>query len=142
VSDRCMGQGSLAVWAGVALLALVALLLRLPGGITWSEFLLAYLPLLAALRSGVAVGWSHRQHVQEQERLKRRLESVWQTNLQHGQPLSMETCRDLQDAIYRLRTIAPPVPDWWQRRHRERHQIEMHEVAALMRQDVISAGLI
>jgi SMODS-associating 4TM effector domain len=133
---------ALAVWSGVGLLPLIALLLRLPGGLTWSEFFLAYLPLVAALRTGVTVGWSHRQHAQEQERLKRRLESAWQANLQGGQALTLETCRDLQDAIYRLRTIAPPVPDWWQGRHRERHQNEMHEVAALMRQDVISAGLV
>lgn len=125
---------------GLVVLCLLALAIRLWGGLTFWEFLFAYLPLAAALRAGATHAWAHCQQAREQAVLKQRLEGVWEQALRGREAATAETVRDIQDRIYALRISAPPVPDQWHRLVRGRHQAEMHESAARMAAEYNDAG--
>ncbi len=123
---------ALASGAGVVLLCLVALTLRLPSGMTAAEFATTYAPLLPILRAGVAYAWGHNKRAGEQAALKWQLEGAWEQALAGRQPIAPTTYRDVQDRIFSLRVSSAPIPDWWHSLHRARYQTEMHNVVEHM----------
>jgi hypothetical protein len=79
---------------------------------------------------------SHRQHATGQAELKMRIESTWGKATGNRRAVKQSDLRAIQDQIYRFRTLAPPVPDWFYWRHRGRFESETQSALESMWQDV------
>lgn len=130
-SNLRLGYSALVV-ASLVLLAALTLALGLIRHLSLLEFLLLYLPPLSAFIGGVDVAIQHGRHANDQRELKERVESVWGQALQKDSTVTLPDCRVIQDCIYRLRTAAPSVPDWWYQLRRERYQDDMIVAAQRM----------
>ena len=115
-----------AIMAGlIGLLVLIAIA-GLARNLSLGESLLALLPSTAAFLLGIDNVRGHREHVATQITLKGQVEGTWDRALNSGSGIPDETeLRAIQDSVFRLRSVAPPVPDRFYQRKRDELELGM-----------------
>ncbi len=85
------------------------------------------MPSSGAFVLGLDTFVNHRKHADEQVRLKREVESVWVNGLEDERSICDRDLREIQSGIYRLRVVAPPVPDdfYWSKRDDMEQQMQL-----------------
>jgi len=116
-------------YAGAVLACLIVLVLLLAGiclakGLSLGESVLAFLPSVGAILLGVETVRSHRQHANDQHGLKSQIETTWTKAVRNPRSVKTTDLRSIQDCIYRFRTLAPPVPEMFYWRNRDRYERE------------------
>jgi hypothetical protein len=113
-----------------AILAVLVLLLAatvVAGGVRgisiW-DYMLGFLPLVGAVVLGIDTLRSHRQHCSAQAELKAKVEAAWEAARANPRAVQMQQVREIQNGIYHLRVTAPPVPEWFYSRTRQRFEAE------------------
>jgi hypothetical protein len=122
----------LASLVGLFLIILVAGIVR---NLSLGEFLLALLPSVGAFRLGWDTARNHRQHSAAQLELKRHVDAAWEKARTKPRAVPKSDLRTIQDGIYQLRVIAPPVPDSFYRKKREQFEHETRLAAEQMWQE-------
>jgi hypothetical protein len=86
---------------------------------TLAEYLVKlFLPSAPAYLDSIELGRSHAQHSTSRERLENDLGDLW---AQRGaRTLTLEDCREVQDAAFTLRRNGPRVPNWYYKIRRSR----------------------
>ena len=93
-------------------------------GLSLGELLFALLPLTGALRLGIETVRGQYKHADDQGDLKELVEATWDRARLKPHSISPSDLRSIQDEIFRLRTVAPPVPDgfYWKKRDEMEHE--------------------
>lgn len=114
----------LASLVGLFLIILVAGIVR---SLSLGEFLLAMLPSVGSFRLGLDTVHNHRQHSAAQLELKRKVEAAWEKAQTKPRAVPKSDLRAIQDGIYQLRVVAPPVPDgfYWKKRDQFEQEIRL-----------------
>jgi hypothetical protein len=115
----------------VALICTVLIIVAIRG-LTLFETFLALLPSVGAVLLGAEAVRAHRQHSTAQLELKRKVEVLWERARTRPRAVRISDLRSLQDGIYQLRVVAPPVPDGYYWRKRDQFEREMHLAAQRM----------
>lgn len=113
------------ILVGLVVLFLVIVAAGLAQGLSLREFGLALLPSVGAFLLGAETVRSHRQHSSAQLDLKRKLEAAWDKARANPRSVREQELRAIQDGIYQLRAVAPPVPDGFYWRRRDQFEREM-----------------
>jgi hypothetical protein len=124
------------ILAGVVALVILLLGIGALKGLSLGEFGLAILPSVAALILGAETVRSHRQHADGQLDLKRQIEAAWAKSIRSPRSVKKAELRAIQDCIYRFRTVAPPVPERFYWKNRDRYEQETREAVKRMWQEV------
>lgn len=114
-----------AIVAGLVLLLVTILSAGIVRSLSLQEFGLAVLPSVGAFLLGVETMGSHRQHGGAQYDLKQKVEATWDKARTNRRSVKAQELRAIQDGIYHLRAVAPPVPDGFYWRTRSRFEREM-----------------
>lgn len=115
------------VVGGLILLAIVILVVGLAKDLTLRALGLSLLPSVGALLVGAETVCSHYHHCAAQSELKRTVESTWEKARADARKVRLQDLRAVQDGIYHLRASAPPVPDvfYWKRRDRFERETQL-----------------
>ncbi len=137
VLRRAYAKTVLASLVGLFLIILVAGIVR---NLSLSEFLLALLPSLGAFRLGLDTVRNHRQHSAAQRELKQKVEATWEKVRTEPQAVPPSDLRAIQDGIYQMRVVAPPVPDGFYWKKRDQFEQEMRLAVEQLCREAESAG--
>lgn len=121
-----------AILLGMVIMWVVIVVVGLVRGLSLLDFVLAFIPSVGASLLGIETVRSHRQHASNQHKLKERIETAWARAVKNRRAVKKTDLRSIQDEIYRLRTLAPPVPDWFYWRHRDQFEDDTKAALASM----------
>jgi len=127
------------ILAGLVVLFLVIVAAAVAQGRSLGEFGLALLPSLGAFLLGLETVHSHLGHGSGQLDLKRKLEAAWDKARANPRNVRGQDLRAIQDGIYHLRAVAPPVPDGFYWKRREQFEREMRLAAERMWEEASAA---
>ena len=132
-------------YANTVLTGLIGLLLLLAlicfvKGLSLGETGLAFLSSIGAILLGAETVRSHRQHADGQHELKRQIEATWAKAVRNPRAVKKVELRGIQDCIYRFRTIAPPVPERFYWKNRDRYEQETQQAVVRMWQEAQTRG--
>ncbi|MGH9137910.1 MAG: S-4TM family putative pore-forming effector [Acidimicrobiales bacterium] len=118
-----------AVVAGVVAVGVI-------GGMSLTDWLVTFaLPSLPASLDASEIAEAHRRMADRKAATEDELiQPLWNGELSEPGALTAEDCRRVQDESFRLRSLGLQVPDWFFWRRRERSEANMHEAAALRRE--------
>lgn len=111
-----------ALAVGIAALGLVRQL-------SLQDFLLAALPSVGAFMFGSETVYDHKRHSTLQGGLMGEIEAIWKGAKSSPRRVRMPDLRRIQDGIFNLRTVAPPVPDGFYRDRREQFENQARTAA-------------
>lgn len=104
--------------------------------LSMGDWLLAVLATIGAFVLGVETVIAHREHAREQTEFKAIVQTAWEKACSQHRPVPANELHAIQDRIYRLRAIAPPVPEWFYHRKRAQQEIEMRRAAEQMATEI------
>lgn len=133
-------------YANTVLTGLIVLLLLLGGicfakGLSLLETGLAFLSSVGAILLGAETVRSHHQHADGQHELKRQIEATWAKAVRNPRAVKKVELRAIQDCIYRFRTVAPPVPERFYWKNRDRYEQETRLAVDRMWQEAQAQNL-
>ena len=107
------------LYVTVAFWALFGVAFALARNMTLAEYLVKiFLPSAPAYLDSIELARSHAQHSQSREQLENDLRDLWD---QRGtRALTLQDCREVQDAAFTVRRTGPRVPNWYYKIRRSR----------------------
>jgi len=128
------------VLASLVVLFLIVMIAGILRNLSLGEFLLALLPSVGAFRLGLETVRSHHQHSAAQMELKRKVEATMEKARTKPQAVRASDLRTIQDGIYQLRVVAPPVPDGFYWKKRGQFEQEMRLAVERLWEEAKAAG--
>jgi len=122
----------LVLWAlGVAILTVVILGLAL--GMSLSTWLIVFiLPGLPALLDGVELSQAHSEQSKRKRAIETAIDEAWNKELLQRGTLTVHRCREIQDAVFRIRMEPVQIPEWYYNRHRDNDEDAMQSAASAL----------
>lgn len=95
------------------------------------EFILGLLlPASSAIAEGISVALDHLRIASEKEETAGKVMDLWEQGIHTPTDVTVEKCRDVQDAIYLYRSTGPLVPNWWYKWLRNKLELNISQTAA------------
>ena len=107
------------LYVTAAVWALFGVIFAISRNMTLAEYLVKlFLPSAPAYLDSIELARSHAQHSKAREQLENDLGDLW--DRRQTQALTIDDCREAQDAAFNLRRIGPRVPNWYYQMRRSR----------------------
>jgi hypothetical protein len=87
--------------------------------------LIWFFPALSAIIQSVDESREHVRIASDKQGVARDVNSILDDVARGKASVDRDKCRDIQDDLFRLRNISPPVPMWWYRLSRARYESDM-----------------
>lgn len=135
-SARLHTEWSVVILCGASVWILFGVVLSLYKGLLLSEYLVAVLlPSLPALADGFDSAEENIVQARERRAADSRARQAWEDGLLAPANITVGTCREIQNEVWRLRRKRALVPDWYYRVRKASHESDMRTAAgALLRQ--------
>lgn len=116
---------------GVAFIAVVTIgfVLRMQLS-TW--LIVFVLPGLPALLDGIELSQSHAEQSARKREVETSITDAWNQELASPGSLTSEQCRQIQDAVLRIRLEPVQIPEWYYNRHRSSDEEAMQSAAVTL----------
>jgi hypothetical protein len=119
----------LVLWVlGLAFIAVVVMgfVLRMELS-TW--LIVFILPGLPALLDGVELSQGHTEQGARKREVETSIDDAWKKELHSPGSLTVQKCRQIQDAVFRIRLEPVQIPEWYYNRHRSGDEEVMQSAA-------------
>jgi hypothetical protein len=122
----------LVLWVlGIAFVGVVALGFGL--SMQLSTWLIVFiLPGLPALLDGVELSQSHGEQSARKREVETSIVDAWDKELHNPRSLTVHKCRQIQDAVFRIRLEPVQIPEWYYNRHRSGDEEAMQSAAGTL----------